>query len=426
MYKTANDYFGLTDNDVIDAAIADRQDGIVVIGQRKSDIEPERDWWLLDRAILLPANTTVILRNCKIKLSDKCRDNFFRSANCGIGIDPILPIQNIHIKGEGLCVLEGADHPRAVGDSSKILCCPCPKTKEDLIRYADWIPEEHKQTGIFDSRDIHSHSYGTDAGKEGENQHGDWRGIGILFARAEQFSIENIRMVDTHGWAISLEDCSHGRLEHIDFDMYMEKMIDGMLCNMENQDGIDLRNGCHDILINDITGCTGDDIIALTAIANQDHNAPRPDGTLLTTHIMHNDWSKRDPDIYNIIIRNVRGYTNKICMMIRLLPVGSIIRNVIIDGIVDETPDGYSVKSSVMELGDGGIYGANQPDSMQNISISNVICNSTFGIRVGGYLCNSAFSNIINRNPHCEAISVSRKDGLRNVKMENIVESGEQ
>ena len=69
--KTANDYQGLTDNERIEAAIREREGNIVIIPQRKSNIEPERTWWLLDRAILLPSDTTVILENCRIKLSDE-------------------------------------------------------------------------------------------------------------------------------------------------------------------------------------------------------------------------------------------------------------------------------------------------------------------------------------------------------------------
>jgi len=37
--------------------------------------------WLLDNAILLPSNMTVILDNCTLQISDKCRDNMFRSNN---------------------------------------------------------------------------------------------------------------------------------------------------------------------------------------------------------------------------------------------------------------------------------------------------------------------------------------------------------
>ena len=91
-----NDFKNMSDNDMLDAAIKNRgADGVVLIPPRQSEIEPERTFWLLDRAILLPSDTTIILMNCKIKLSDKCRDNFFRSANCGMGITENLPLSNI-------------------------------------------------------------------------------------------------------------------------------------------------------------------------------------------------------------------------------------------------------------------------------------------------------------------------------------------
>jgi hypothetical protein len=71
----ANDFSGQTDIDVLNAAIENRgSDGIVIIEPRKSAHEPDRSWWLLDHAVLLPSNTTVILRNCKLKLSAPLRD----------------------------------------------------------------------------------------------------------------------------------------------------------------------------------------------------------------------------------------------------------------------------------------------------------------------------------------------------------------
>ena len=211
----ANDFICKTDSDTIQNAIDNRSvDGVVVIPPRCSEAEPERDYWLLDKAILLPADTTIILQNCTIKLSDKCRDNFFRSANCGLGIEYPERIENIHIRGEGTCTLLGADHPRATGDGSKTLANPCPYNKEDIIRLGKWKPEQW-----------HDYSYGTDAGKEGESQYGDWRGIGILLANVEHFSVENLRIVDSHGWGISLEECANGRVSRIEFNAKMNKMI---------------------------------------------------------------------------------------------------------------------------------------------------------------------------------------------------------
>ena len=127
----ANDFTGKSDNEIIENAILKKDaDGVVVIMPKK-----DGKAWLLDRAILLPSDTTVVLKNCKLKLSDKCRDNFFRSANCGIGKGDPEKLTNIHIIGEGFSVLEGADHPRATGDSSKTLHNPCPHDEKDLLLY---------------------------------------------------------------------------------------------------------------------------------------------------------------------------------------------------------------------------------------------------------------------------------------------------
>ena len=412
-----NSFKGSNDSEIINKAIENKEaDGIVIIPPRESDVEPERKFWLLDSAILLTENTTVILQNCKIKLSDNCRDNFFRSANCGIGIELPERIKNIHIKGEGYCLLEGADHPRAVGDSSKLLHNPCPHYPEDICKVADWIPEDRRTPETIDFRDIHDHSYGTDAGKEGESQYGDWRGIGILLANVEDFSISNLRLKDFHCWAISVEECANGRIEKIDFDACMHKDIDGIVMNMENQDGVDIRNGCHHIVISDITGHTGDDVIALTAIADQEY---RPGGSMRSTHVMHNDWSKRERDIHDIIIKNVIAHSY-LCYTVRLLPALTKIYNVVIDGVIDTSPNCQAAGGTIL-LGDGGRYGENLPDSMKNVTISNVICNSRKAIFMRGYLTDSTITNVINKNPDCEALHVVREDGLNNVAVGNLI-----
>ena len=420
----ANDFIRNTDSESLEAAIAALgNDRILVIPPRASEIEPERDFWLIDRAILLPENITVILQNSTVKLSDKCRDNFFRSANCGMGIDKPERIRNIHIKGEGMCTLLGADHPRAVGDSSKILANPCPYEVEDLCRpdIAPWVDEDRKKSGqLRFMRDRHSHSFGTDADKEGESQYGDWRGIGILLANVENFSISGLRIVDSHGWAISLESCAFGRVERIEFDARMSKMIDGMRQNMENQDGIDLRNGCHHITVCDILGRTGDDIVALTAIAPDDG---LKGGSLKSTHVMGHYWDERESGIHDIVIRNVVGYSH-LCYNVRLLPVRTKIYNVLIDGIIDDRAHGAQHFGTILLGAGDGNYGVNIPDSMSNITVSNVISYAKDAIVVSGYLRDSVITNVVNNNPDCEAITVDRENGMINVAVSNVITVG--
>lgn len=295
---------------------------------------------------------------------------------------------------------------------------PCPFDVEDICKHADWIEAERKTPEQITFADRHDYSYGTDAGKECESQKGDWRGIGILFARVNNFSISGITIRESHGWAISLEDCSEGCVEKIHFDARMNKMIDGMLQNMENQDGIDLRNGCHDITISDIMGETGDDVVALTAIASGKY---KPGGSLCNTHVMHNDWSRRDPDIYNIIIRNVRAYSS-LCYLVRLLPCECCIRNVVIDGVIDTSPE--DVLCGCIFLGEkDASYGRNLPGSLRNITISNVIYNNTkkAAIRVDGYLQDSTITNVIATRTKFPVVSVLREGGLKNVMINNVV-----
>lgn len=412
-----NDFNCLTDNETIEKALENLdEDRSLLISPRKSSIEPERKYWLLDRAILLPENITIVIRNAVIKLSDKARDNFFRSANSGLGCSDPTPARNIHIKGEGNALLLGADHPRATGDGSKKLAVPCPYLDEDLCKYAYWISDESKAQGKANWMEKHEYSYGTDAGKPGEPQMGDWRDVGVLLANVEGFSISGLTIKDSHGWAISCEACSQGRIEKIHFDATMSKMIDGMLHNMENQDGIDIRNGCHDIIISDITGHTGDDIVALTAIADSEYI---DGGSVGAHHVMHNDWSRRDKNIHNIIIKNVMGYSN-LCCGVRLLACETSIWNVVIDGIIDTAPDGITHGAMIL-LGElDSIYGRCLPDSIKNISVSNVIAKGDDCVAVAGYVSDSCFTNIISKNEKCAAFRVVRENGLKNTIINNV------
>ena len=99
MSITPNDFKG-TDSERIAQALAilKKQGGGTLRIPRREDADG-RAFWLIDEAILLDADTTLIIENCTIKLSDRCRDNFIRSANCGYGIENVQRINNIRVIG---------------------------------------------------------------------------------------------------------------------------------------------------------------------------------------------------------------------------------------------------------------------------------------------------------------------------------------
>jgi len=367
----------------VDAAAAGNRRVIIPhINEGESVSNPHL--WLLDEAIRLPSNITVELDGCHLKLSDRCRDNFFRSANCGVGISSIEAAENIHLIGRSGAVLEGADRPRASGDAAKILG---------------------------------ERTFGTDAGVEGESQQGDWRNIGILMASVSRFSIQNIHMIDSHCWAISLEYCSHGILRDLSFDSRGKKMIDGNEETILNQDGLDLRQGCHDILIENISGETGDDLIALTAIANPERQAGNTNSTMISA-----DHESTFPGIHNIIIRNVRGHCAGGHHIVRLLNTrGLPMDNIIVDGLIDTSFPPYQSRVA-LKIGDkfpqyGGI---NPLGTTRRIVVNNVVSRAKYAVLIGGSLCDSSISNVLQNGGENDAVYFeSGAENIHNVVVNN-------
>ena len=382
---TPNEFKG-TDSERIAQALAilKKQGGGTLRIPRREDADG-RDFWLIDEAILLDANTTLIIEDCTIKLSDRCRDNFIRSANCGYGIENVQRINNIRVIGIGNAVLLGADNPRATGDGGK-------------------------QLGV--------RSYGTDAGKEGETQTGDWRNIGVLMAYVDGFSVQGISIVDSHCWAMSFEHCVNGLLSHLNFKSTSKKVIGDKTVTMLNQDGIDLRQGCHNIIIEAITGYTGDDLIALTAIGNGVSKAGMYGRTMVAGTL-----TTDDDDITNIQIRNVTGYSAGRCQVIRFLNTGgNKINHIILDGLVDNSPKGYESHATI-RIGDHNPnWGGVTPlGDTSDFIITNVHANSKNCILIAGSLANSIISNVINHYPDCGPVTYeSGQDYVKDVTMSNL------
>ncbi len=386
-FVTPNDFTG-SDVERINHALATAAGTgrRVVIPRGNHAADGDRDVWLLDSAILIPGDSTLELDNCHLKLSDRCRDNMIRSANCGLGITDIQPLRGLHIIGRGNVLLEGADHPRATGDSGKTLG---------------------------------ERTYGTDAGVDGESQTGDWRNIGILMAFVEDFSIEHLAMQDSHCWAISLERCAHGVLRDLSFASSGVKTIDGVEQTILNQDGVDLRMGCHDILIESITGYTGDDLIALTGIPRADSVAGSLGSTMVSSLCPRGEGAD---DIRHVIIRNVQGYCRGGHHIVRLLNTPGVrMHDIVLDGLVDTSPAGMRCKAAV-KIGDHHYGGGMAPlGDTSRIIVSNVISRSEHTIMIGGSLCDSVLSNIIRHDMPGEAVTlVAGPQSIRDVTCANI------
>lgn len=308
--------------------------------------------WEISSAIILPSDFTLTLESCHLRMKDGVFDNMFRNANGGDSMTRIAGKgdKNIKIIGKGNVILDG---------------------------------------GMYNGLSEFN------AGKNGRPHM--WVNNVILFAHVDGFEVRNLHIRNQRYWAMNFAYCSDGIISDIDFyandtaidvdgnEYYCLDRDKGPDVLVKNADGIDLRSGCHDIVIQNITGFTEDDFIALNAIrGKKEPPYYTPDKKI---------------DICNIKIKNIRGAAY--CSMIRLLSQGGMpLHDIEIEDVYDTSAEceslirgGYGIR-----VGDGRcLYGTRHAteDETYNISIKNVRSRAKDGaLHLGGGMKNITIENV--------------------------------
>ena len=383
---TPNSFKG-SDVERIQAAIntAKKTTHKIVIPKRNSN---GTNIWKIDSAILLPGNMTVILDNCIIQLSDSSRDNMFRSDNVGIGIISTTWNNNISIIGVGDATLKGADNPRSTGDGARTLVLT-------------------PQAGRV--------SYGSDAGKEGRKQKGDWRNIMILMAYVDGFKLRNVTIKNSHAWAISFERTLNADISDITFDLPEEQIVNGNKVIVHNRDGIDLRQGCKNFRISNISGNTEDDFIALSNLGVVDPK--RKIGDLNSTMVTAPGWHGAQDDIEQITITNITCQSNTRAIAIRATDSAGV-HNVYINGVIAKT------RYNNMLVGGKGYGKPSLPGKINYLYTMNLIGDGQALILVEAPIADCVFMNGVYTGSGTEAISYNtEKEKLVNIKEINIIKA---
>lgn len=348
---TPNDFDRASDSERIEAAIeAAIKSGIRSIEIPRMNARTAKPEWLIERAIVIPSDFTLLLNDCLIRLSPGTQDNII--TNAGARTHPLSANRNIRIIGRGNAVLSGGlgAHFNPPGDRS------------------------------------------------------GWRTIGILFYNTQHFSIENLQMEETQAWAISLENgCAYGRVSGIEFKNTNK---------YPNQDGIDVRKGCHDITIENITGVTGDDTVAITGLLYK--QPPNTKSMQLVSEPTDAD------DIYNITIRNIRATVAGGHHIVRLLNHDGIkIYNVSIDNVMDTSRAGDPRNRAAVKIGDTNYSSISlaQLGDTSRIFVSNVVSRATHVIMIQGTLQDATFRDIVGYDGNSALIHYG-KAPIKNLKIE--------
>ena len=301
--------------------------------------------WTIDETIRLPSGTTLILDSCRLVMADGVFCNMFANAHAWTPDRNAAAAEDreITIAGLGHPVLDGGNY-NGWGER----CTPA-GPDQSIARNSDAAAKIGRR---FVSNCL------------------------IYFHNVRDFRIEGLHLRHQRYWAACFVFCSFGEIRDIRFEADISWMSeDGKTHNparlpakyqnvwVKNGDGIDLRVGCHDILVENISGFTEDDTVALTNL-NGSERVDEVEG--------------KSTDICRITIRNVRTGTWIWMYQVRLLAAdGRRIHDVTIDTVVD-TPQPHwpwQNNAAVVINSPNGEYFHDRNEEMGdmwNISIANV------------------------------------------------------
>ena len=378
-YYTPNDPGILAETDsrsiqrAVDAALKTGMGRVVIPRYNKRTGKCQ---WDVDEAVILDSNLEIVLDNCYIRQMDGSMDNVFRNfPDDGLHRRALAQEQHdIIIRGVGNPVIDGG-----VGNGL---------TQKTSMK--DGRPRIYKNNLIW----LHN---------------------------LRRFRLENFTLANQRHWAINLNYCEYGRITGLN-----------LICrnDLRNQDGLDMRVGCNNILIDGLTGRAGDDFIALSGFL-VDAERYAVEG--------------KSSDIHDIIISNIRATSAECTLVGMRCQDGIKIYNVTVDNVHDVMGSQESTGVSTSTL--GHLYGnryafpwspyavirighddyirhkACAPGDVHSIHISNIHARCNGVIMLNSDIENSTFRNIY-AGPEVDRIittSACRAEHPFGVDMRNVV-----
>ncbi len=228
----------------------------------------------------------------------------------------------------------------------------------------------------------------------------------LLFWNLDGLTVENVNVRDQRWWSICHCYVANASYKNIRLFAYPH------VCNM---DGIDMRVGCHHFTFENITGRTGDDVIATTALQGRsevEHSIP---GMPL--------------DIHDIKIRNLKASSHN-CMLIRLLNHDTAKEyNYDIDTVMDSSDPNSFRPGNGIGIGSPFYFSKVQakPGDTGHIRIRNFYSRANVPIRLA-CVCNDLQMSNIHVFSNAPKVLDTFTDGLwvKNIKMDHIYYSFNQ
>lgn len=362
----------------IDTAEASGRGSVII-----PEINPrtQKSGYELDRAILMPSDMTLYLDNCYITIADGVCDNMIRNKNMYTeGYGTIEKEQkNIAVIGIGHAVLDADGH-------------------NDVFEWSSM--------------------------KDGR-KHIAYNNI-LIFHNVDGFEVKNIELRNQRWWGLNFIFCSNGHIADITSRV-------GLM--FSNQDGINLRYGCHHVTIERISGNSGDDFIALSAIG------VRREG------LYNHGVEGKDPAIHDVVVRDIVATSAREGIITLRCSDDGEMYNILIENVIESNYDNRNLLPyGTILLGQNAFYGKNPgvDGSIHHITLRNVYTKCGCAcITLGNNLSDSLIENLhisgtinaLTTTNYCRdnggVILDKRFEGnedgikIKNVKIQNITVCGE-
>ena len=295
-YVTANDpaWFGRTDAETIQNALhAAAKQGLTLVIPRHNDRTGENRWDI-DRTILLPADSTLVLLDAHLRQTDFTYNNLFRNAP---------EADNIRVIGVGSATLDTG--------------------KPNGLKV--------KNAGTMGFGPIEDNAT-------------------ILLQDVDTFEIRGLHVNQSRWYSLCCTGCTEGYVA--DLHLYAPPVFPDL-------GGVLLRSGCRDILVENITGLSGEDMILLNGT---DGTAP----------------------VARIHVRNILANPSR-CVLVHM--VGNC-RDILVESVLDNSvPEQKKRPRCAIRVGDPG-------GAVQGITIQDANGRGFTVVELGGTAQDVTVSNI--------------------------------
>ncbi len=350
-YIRADKVFGKDDAEQIQNAVAEaKEKGFdrVVIPQKNE--RTGHEVWDISRTVYLPSNMEIVLDNAHLRLADGCFCNMFSNENIQHPISKTKEgmQRNITLRGIGNAVLDGGKYNGLCEYNSE----------------KDGRPHISVNTTL-------------------------------LFFNVSGLHIENLSVINQRWWGITNIFVQNAVFRNIRFEADLSRLDESGVHHpdeiprqygeiyIKNADGIDLRIGCHDVLIENISGFTEDDTIALTALGGFERRLG---------YVVEGEPC----DIHDVKIRNIAS-DSYVCSVVRLLnDEGNKLYNIDIDGVTHVLCGKHTEEvRHVVRIGDMAYADKHSAlGDTHHISIRNVFSHGKYAVSLCKGLCDSTIENI--------------------------------